>query len=67
MNQTKPAQTTTAPAAGSRLRRGRTKDALAFIDHARLASHLEVAHYLGVSAWKASAVCNRRYKLGLVS
>lgn len=66
MNKT-PTPTPTAPAAGSGLRRGRTKNALAFIDRARVASHLEVAHHLGVSAWKASAICNRLHKLGLVS
>jgi predicted ArsR family transcriptional regulator len=64
---TNPASTPPSPAAGSGLRRGRTKDALAFIDRVRVASHLEVAHYLGISAWKASAVCNRLHKLGLVS
>lgn len=68
MNETTiPAYTPPAPAASSGLRRGRTKAALAFIDRVRMASHLEVAHYLGVSAWKGSAVCNRLYKLGLVS
>lgn len=52
---------------GSALRRGRPKDALAFIDHVRIASHVEVAHRLGISPWKASTVCNQLHKRGLIS
>ena len=53
--------------AGWALRRGPSKTALEFIDTARMASHVEVACHLGISPWKASAICNRLEKLGLIS
>lgn len=41
--------------------------ALGFINAVRMASHVEVAHRIGISPWRASVVCNRLHKLGLIS
>lgn len=47
---------------GSRVAR-----ALAFIDHVRMASHIEIANHLGIAPWRASAVCTYLHRRGLIS
>ena len=47
---------------GSRVAR-----ALDFIDHVRVASHIEIADHLGIAPWRASGVCAYLHRRGLIS
>lgn len=65
-----PEPTTPTPAGSQQrlVRSGsRVASALAFIDHVRMASHIEIADHLGIAPWRASGVCAYLHRRGLIS